>query len=245
MNIETANRLLEYRKKAGYSQEELAEKIGVSRQAVSKWERSEASPDTDNLITLAKLYGVSMDELLGLKATAHTGEDLPPEKDEVHISFKDGIRVDSKDGDKVRVSFKEGVHIVSKGEDKVHFVGNEGVYYDDNGEEHQFTATKSILTYIPVPTLTLALFLGWGFSQYWGGWRNAWLIFFLVPVYYSIVDAIKKRDASHFAFPVLVAWAYLSIGMFTGIWHPTWIIFVLIPIYYFVAELIKKLFSEK
>ena len=50
MNIETANRLLKYRKDSGLSQEELAEKIGVSRQAVSKWERSEASPDTDNLI---------------------------------------------------------------------------------------------------------------------------------------------------------------------------------------------------
>lgn len=64
MNIETANRLLQYRKQHNLSQEELAEKIGVSRQAVSKWERSEASPDTDNLISLAEVYGVSLDELL-------------------------------------------------------------------------------------------------------------------------------------------------------------------------------------
>lgn len=47
MNIETANRLLQYRKKMNLSQEELAARIGVSRQAVSKWERAEASPDTD------------------------------------------------------------------------------------------------------------------------------------------------------------------------------------------------------
>ncbi|MDD2484437.1 MAG: helix-turn-helix transcriptional regulator [Eubacteriales bacterium] len=52
------------RKNSNLSQEELAEKIGVSRQAVSKWERAEASPDTDNLILLAKLYNVSLDELL-------------------------------------------------------------------------------------------------------------------------------------------------------------------------------------
>lgn len=64
MNIDIANRLYELRKKSNFSQEELAEKIGVSRQAVSKWERAEASPDTDNLILLSKLYGVSMDELL-------------------------------------------------------------------------------------------------------------------------------------------------------------------------------------
>ena len=64
MTIEIADRLVKLRKKYGYSQEELADKLGLSRQAVSKWERAEASPDTDNLICLAKLYGVSLDELL-------------------------------------------------------------------------------------------------------------------------------------------------------------------------------------
>ena len=67
MNIEIADRLLNYRKSHGFSQEELAEKIGVSRQAVSKWERAEASPDTDNLISLAKIYGVTLDELFKVK----------------------------------------------------------------------------------------------------------------------------------------------------------------------------------
>jgi len=64
MNVEIADRLARRRREAGYSQESLAEKLGVSRQAVSKWERSESSPDTDNLIALAQLYGVSLDDLL-------------------------------------------------------------------------------------------------------------------------------------------------------------------------------------
>jgi len=64
MNIEIANRLVQLRKMNGLSQEELAEKLGISRQAVSKWERAESSPDTDNLISIAKLYNVSLDELL-------------------------------------------------------------------------------------------------------------------------------------------------------------------------------------
>ena len=64
MNIKIANRLVELRKKSGLSQEQLADKLGLSRQAVSKWERAEASPDTDNLICLAKLYNVSLDDSL-------------------------------------------------------------------------------------------------------------------------------------------------------------------------------------
>lgn len=64
MNLEIATRLVGLRKANNLSQEALAEKLGISRQAVSKWERAEASPDTDNLIALARLYHVSLDELL-------------------------------------------------------------------------------------------------------------------------------------------------------------------------------------
>lgn len=64
MDLAMAQRLVDRRRAAGLSQEALAAQLGVSRQAVSKWERSESSPDTDNLIALAALYGVSLDELL-------------------------------------------------------------------------------------------------------------------------------------------------------------------------------------
>lgn len=57
-------RLRKYRENAHLTQEELAEKIDVSRQTVSKWERGEASPDTDNLIKLSSLYHVTVDALL-------------------------------------------------------------------------------------------------------------------------------------------------------------------------------------
>lgn len=65
MNIQLADRLVTLRKENKLSQEALAEKLGLSRQAISKWERAEASPDTDNLIALAELYGISLDSLLG------------------------------------------------------------------------------------------------------------------------------------------------------------------------------------
>jgi len=64
MNLDIANKLVELRRNHGFSQEELAARLGVSRQAVSKWERAESSPDTDNLIALARLYGISLDNLL-------------------------------------------------------------------------------------------------------------------------------------------------------------------------------------
>ena len=80
MNIEIANRLVQLRKSNNLSQEDLAGKIGVSRQAVSKWERAEASPDTDNLILLSKIYGISLNEML---ASADEPE-VPTEKMDEH-----------------------------------------------------------------------------------------------------------------------------------------------------------------
>ena len=64
MNLEIANKLYKLRKKNGLSQEALAEKLGISRQSISKWERAESSPDTDNLISLVKLYNISLVQLL-------------------------------------------------------------------------------------------------------------------------------------------------------------------------------------
>ena len=57
-------KLQDLRRKAGMSQDALAEKLDVSRQAVSKWERDEAMPETDKVIRIAQLFGVSTDYLL-------------------------------------------------------------------------------------------------------------------------------------------------------------------------------------
>lgn len=66
------------RRRQGWSQEQLAEKLGVSRQALSKWENGTATPDTANVMKLCRLFGVSADDLLD------DGRELPPpEKDAV------------------------------------------------------------------------------------------------------------------------------------------------------------------
>ena len=59
-------KILNLRKARGWSQEELAERIGVTRQAVSRWESDSAKPDADKIITVCDLFGVSADYLLGL-----------------------------------------------------------------------------------------------------------------------------------------------------------------------------------
>ena len=59
-----ADKIIEQRKKLGLSQEELAEKLGVSRQAVSKWEGAQSTPDLERILELGRLFGVSTDYLL-------------------------------------------------------------------------------------------------------------------------------------------------------------------------------------
>ena len=62
MNL--SQKIYDCRKKAGLSQEALAEKLGVSRQAISKWETGEATPEVGKLLLLANVFGVTTDWLL-------------------------------------------------------------------------------------------------------------------------------------------------------------------------------------
>lgn len=64
MELPVSQNLVELRKAAGLTQEQLAERLFVTRQAVSKWERGESRPDLDTIVALAELYNVSVDDLL-------------------------------------------------------------------------------------------------------------------------------------------------------------------------------------
>lgn len=64
-----SEKLKSIRKKAGMSQEKLAEKIGVSRQAITKWETDAGIPDIDNMMALSSLFNISLDELLSNEKT--------------------------------------------------------------------------------------------------------------------------------------------------------------------------------
>ena len=63
--MELGKQIYELRKKANLSQEQLAEKVGVSRQTISKWELGETAPDIKQAQVLSQIFGVSLDELTG------------------------------------------------------------------------------------------------------------------------------------------------------------------------------------
>ena len=285
MNIEIANRLVNLRKSNGLSQEALAEKLGISRQAVSKWERAEASPDTDNIIMLARLYGVSLDELLrtedeipvpepeqaqeekeegdgsGMRVAVpdeagnrkdgnenpldpqdikdikdiqdiqdiqdkkeqESQEDQAPEY--VHVGLG-GVHVRDKDGSEVHVGW-DGIHVDDrKMEDEVHIDKN-GVYVNGERYDKEWLANHGNF---PLTVIITALYLAMGFI--FDAWHPAWLLFFLVPLWHSFVEAVRKENAHLFAYPVLAALLFLCMGIFMGAWHPGWVIFLTVPVYY-------------
>lgn len=137
MNIEIANRLVKLRKLKGYSQEELANKLGISRQAVSKWERAEASPDTDNLICLAKLYNVSLDELLQSDQSIEeiVESQIDGEKDSGDNTTTFADKNGSNDASNSSgTDNKEDAANKYKGYDRVH-IGSTGIHVKDDEDE--------------------------------------------------------------------------------------------------------------
>lgn len=278
MNLEIATRLVGLRKANKLSQEALAEKLGISRQAVSKWERAEASPDTDNLIALAKLYHVSLDELLKINEEEETdsaggvdvgtdgiaggsaasagmrgaeGEVLPADtreagesiteqaagscreggqegtgvgEDDVYIGLK-GIHVKSHSGEEVHID-RRGIHVRDRKSD-VHIGGN-GVFV--NGEK-----VRSVE--IPLGVLAIIIYIVIGFC--FDLWHPGWLLFILIPIISSLVDAVCKRDVSLFQYPVFAFGIFLYAGIVHTLWHPAWVVFLTIPIFYFLTGAVK------
>lgn len=261
MNIEIANRLVQLRKNNNLSQEALAAKLGISRQAVSKWERAEASPDTDNLILLARLYGVSLDDLLKTEDEIPMPEDESSsysetenygnensetedgwkknfgEDDYVHVGFG-GVHVKDKDGE-VHVGW-DGIHVNDKKKgDDVHIDKN-GVYVNGERKDKEWFSHHA---HFPITIIVVIAYLIIGCV--WNAWHPGWLLFLLIPIWHSLVEAIEKRNAREFAYPVLVVLVYLCLGLFWFCWHPGWVVFLTIPLYYSLVSYFQALAARK
>ena len=82
-----ADKIIDLRKKAGWSQEELADKLGVSRQSVSKWEGAQSIPDMNKILQLSELFGVSTDYLLKDSLEAPEPQAAPADADAEGATF--------------------------------------------------------------------------------------------------------------------------------------------------------------
>ena len=109
-----AEKLKSARKTAGISQEALAEKLGVSRQAVTKWETDKGLPDVENIVAISNLFGVSVDDLLasekessvcrGYLYESRTEYDIDGQKKfDIKMGGASSIKVFGTDGEKVVV----------------------------------------------------------------------------------------------------------------------------------------------
>lgn len=136
-----ADKIIKGRKKLGMSQEELAEKMDVSRQAVSKWESNQSVPEIEKILQLSRLFGVTTDYLL--KEEIETEEFIGDKRDS---SAPAGESV-QKDGSEIRA---DNSQTVTAEQSDVFSSDNESAAVGDTGEQNISQAPK-----VPIKTITV------------------------------------------------------------------------------------------
>ena len=202
MNLLMAKRFAQLRKQAGLSQEELAEKLGISRQAVSKWERAESSPDTDNLIALSRIYGISLDELVRTDSV-DTETEIPAEQPEEAHPFEEPAP-----------QAPEPPHMEE--EPAWPFEANRKTSRKKESWEQMH---RNFDAAFPILIAVIYGFLGAIFQI----WHPGWILFLLIPIYYA---------GLYGGYPILMVFCYLLAGFGFGWWHPAWVLFLTIPLFY-------------
>lgn len=116
-------RLSRVRRENNLTQEDIAEKLHITAQAVSKWENDITSPDIDTLVKLSELLHISLDDLLGKKGGQTQYVAKQERKDINQMVFK--IIIDSAEGDKVRINLPVAIiKIFTNGENNPLITGN-------------------------------------------------------------------------------------------------------------------------
>lgn len=210
MNIKLADRLVELRKANKLSQEALAEKLGLSRQAISKWERAEASPDTDNLIALAALYGISLDELLGNEVVEEKATPIPEKV----------IDEPEKVGNVLTEKQIKGKKNLLKS--PLLFLLAVAVYVG-GGILLSVIPIINVLWWAGMWTIFL-LVIGFALSSAAMYFENQKIVSIVLSTLAAILYAVVF---------------YVLAGVFLGLWGIAWIVFLAIPAYVYI-KVIKK-----
>ncbi len=222
MTIENANRLAEMRRANGYSQEELAEKLNISRQAVSKWERAESSPDTDNLIALAELYGVSLDVLLGLQVPQGYGANEIPTATPIDTPAYEvpDEAAEAPEDESIPEPTPSNIPEPTPQDPLPH-----GSYYEAVEQERARERARR-RRHFPYPILVTVAYLVLGFV--FNLWHPGWIIFLTIPLFY-LPDS-ERKPIRLLGNPAVITIIYLLLGVECNLWHPGWLIFLLIPL---------------
>ena len=218
MSMQLGNRLSALRKEKGISQEELANELGVSRQAVSKWECGESEPETANLIALAKIYNVTLDELVNGETTSPVVEATVVEEKTVNDLDDDDDDIDD-DADVKPGQRRSSMSQLQK------VIGSVGLFL----------------------ALAAYLVCGFAWKGPTGnlGWASMWVLFFVPGIIMSLFAAIEARKPSHFQMGLLVIAVYCCMGIIghaheVNLWHPWWALFFIIPFYHMITGLIES-----
>lgn len=210
MSMEIAQRLAEMRRKKGFSQEELANRLGLSRQAISKWERGESAPDMANLIALADLYEVTLDELIRGEAPAAQAEDADtaskaPASDKVDVTINTFINDEKPKATSTAepANAQPSVSSAASGA---------------TAAPSTATAAASRQAYPPPPPT-----------------QPVYQVVTPPPA-----PKVANEVWMTFPYPLFCALLYLVIGFVFGLWHPGWIIFLTIPFFYWIVRVVKQ-----
>ena len=209
MNVKIANKLYDLRKKSGLSQEELADKIGVSRQAVSKWERAEASPDTDNLIMLSKVYGVTLDDIISeediIEANKEDQKDYSYEEYD-YDEDDDEKYENSKDPKIVRqrtiISAVTGALFLLATIAFLLIGFITSIWHPTWAlflipiviESVLKAVYRKSLAKFAYPVVMVIIFIVFG--SIYGIWHPLWVVFITIPIFYSIANLFKKPKSN-------------------------------------------------
>lgn len=100
------------------------------------------------------------------------------------------------------------------------------------------TPWKSALREFPLTAVICGIYVI--LSAIYNIWHPLWMIFLLIPLFQSLIDAIRFKNPHRFAYPVLCLLIFFCLGFFWNCWHPGWLVFLTIPLYYSLFMSIKR-----
>ncbi len=213
-------KLFDMRKKSGLSQEQVAEKLGVTRQTVSKWETDQTTPDFDKIVPISKLYNVSVNELFGEEGQ-ETKADIQPTQNDNNTENDD---ISEKEMFEIRRKYKKRFALLLSLAICIYILS-----------VIPFMVFKSTTLMIVAFFIMIAA-------------ATAMIVFGAVskPKFDKEVgedtpqNNLYKKICSIMSGVILVI--YLLVSFLTGAWYITWVLWI---VYAIACEIVKLIFSLK